>query len=63
MSKLIMYRREFAEVPVTLTTAATPLPEPDQPRRVVALGRISHAGGQITISNQLTGSTSNPAGR
>ena len=63
MSQLIMSRREFAGVPITMTTAATPLPEPDQPRRVVALGWISRNSGQVTVSDQLTGPVSTPAGR
>ena len=63
MSQLIMSRREFAGVPVVMTTAATPLPEPDEPRRVVALGWISSNGGQVMISDQLTGPVSTPAGR
>ena len=63
MSQLIMSRREFAGISVTMTTAATPLPEPDQPRRVVALGWISRNGGQVTVSDQLTGPVSTPAER
>jgi hypothetical protein len=62
MSQLIISRREFAGVPVTMTTAATPLPEPDEPRRVVALGWISRSGGQVTISDRLTSPVSNPVG-
>lgn len=57
MPQLIMSRREFAGVPVTMTTATAPSVEPDQPRRVVALGWISRSGGQITISDRLVRST------
>ena len=57
MPQLIMSRREFAGVPVTMTTAADSQSEPPQARRVVALGWISRHGGQITISDRLTGST------
>lgn len=63
MSQLIMSRREFAGVPVTMTTVAAPLPEPDQPRRVVALGWISRNGGQVTVSDQLTAPVSPMARR
>lgn len=63
MSQLITSRREFAGVSVTMTTATAPLPGPDQPRRVVALGWISRNGGQVTVSDRLTGSVSTPAGR
>lgn len=63
MSQLIMSQREFAGVSVTMTTAATPLTEPDQSRRVGALGWISRNGGQVTVSDQLTGPDSTPAGR
>lgn len=62
MSELIMSRREFAGVPVTMTTVA-PFTEPDQPRRVVALGWISRNGGQVTISDRLIGAVATPAGR
>lgn len=62
MSQLVLSRREFAGVPVTMTTIA-PLPEPNQPRRIVALGRISRSGGQVTISDRLIGSAATPAGR
>ena len=55
--QLIMSRREFAGVPVTMTTAADSEPEQSQVRRVVALGWISRQGGQITISDRLTGSS------
>lgn len=57
MPHLVMSRREFAGVPVTLTTAASPDPDNVQPRRVVALGWLSRRGGQVTISDQLTSST------
>lgn len=57
MPQLIMSRREFAGVPVTMTTATDNQSEQSQTRRVVALGWISRHGGQITISDQLTGST------
>ena len=57
MPQLIMSRREFAGVPVTMTTATDSQPEQPPARRVVALGWISRHGGQITISNRLTGST------
>jgi hypothetical protein len=63
MSQLIMSRREFAGVSVTVTTATTPPPGSDQPRRVVALGWISRNGGQVTVSDHLAGPTSTPAGR
>ncbi len=63
MSHLVMSRREFAGVPVTLTTAAIPQPEPHQARRVVALGWISRHGGQVTISDRLTNSSTAPTGR
>jgi len=63
MPQLIMSRRTFAGVPVTVTTAAAPPPESDEPRRVVALGWISRGGGQVTISDRLTGSVTTPAGR
>lgn len=63
MSQLITCRREFAGIPVTMSTATIPQPESDQPRRVVALGRISRSGGEIIISDQLTGSASASAGR
>jgi len=57
MPELVMSRREFAGVPVTMTTAAAPCAEPDLPRRVVALGWISRSGGQVTISDRLVGPT------
>ena len=63
MSQLVMSRREFAGVSVTMTTAPAPHHEPDQPRRVVALGWISRNGGQVTISDHLAGVTAAPAGR
>ena len=53
MPQLIMSRREFAGVPVTVTTATDDQP---QARRVTALGWISRHGGQITISDRLTDS-------
>lgn len=56
MPQLVMSRREFAGVPVTMTTATAPSVAPDQPRRVVALGWISRSGGQVTISDRLVGS-------
>jgi hypothetical protein len=58
-----MSRRKFAGVTVTITTAADAQLEPPQARRVVALGWISRQGGQITISDQLTGSTLAAANR
>jgi hypothetical protein len=63
MPKLIMSRCEFAGVPVSMITAAAPLPEPNEPRRVVALGWISRSGGQVTITDRLTGPVITPAGR
>ena len=63
MPQLIMSRREFAGVSVTMTTAPAPNREPDQPRRVVALGWISRNGGQVTISDHLAGTTNASAGR
>jgi hypothetical protein len=63
MTHVVMSRREFAGIPVTLTTAAVPQPEPHQLRRSVALGRITRHGGQVTICDQLTGTTSTQAGR
>ena len=63
MSQLIMSRREFAGVSVRMTTTVASLPEPDQPRRVVALGWISRNGGEITVSDQLTDQVSTLAGR
>jgi hypothetical protein len=62
MPQLVMSRHEFAGVTVTMTTASAPSAEPDQPRRVVALGWISRSGGQVTISDRLVGSTAS-AGR
>lgn len=53
MSQFVMSRREFAGVVVSMATAATSLVEPDQRRRVVALGRISRHGGQVAISGCL----------
>jgi len=61
MPQLLMSRRDFAGVPVALTTV--PQPEPGQPRRVVALGWISRSGGQVTISERLIGSSNDPVGR
>ena len=63
MPQLIMSRREFAGVPITMTTAAVPLHQPDQPRRVVALGWISRHGGHVTVSERLTGPVGASAGR
>lgn len=63
MSQLVMSRREFAGVPVTMTTAPAPRHEPDQSRRVVALGWISRNGGQVTISDHLAGGAGARAGR
>jgi fructose 1,6-bisphosphatase len=63
MPQLIMSRREFAGVPVTMTTATTLRSEYDHPRRVVALGWISRNGGQVTVSDQLTRPVSTSAGR
>lgn len=62
MSQLVMSRCEFAGVPVTMTAVAQ-FPDPDQPRRVVALGWISRSGGQVTVSDRLFGSVAAPAGR
>jgi hypothetical protein len=62
MSQLIVSRREFAGVPVTVTTVAR-LPEPEQPRRIVALGWISRSGGKVTISGRLIGYVATPAGQ
>jgi hypothetical protein len=63
MPQLIMSRRAFAGVPVAMTIAVMPLPKPDQPRRVVALGWISRNGGQITVSSQLAEPASTQVGR
>jgi hypothetical protein len=62
MPQLVIYRRDFAGVPVTVTTV-DPLLEPDQQRRIVARGRISRNGGHITISGRFTGPVVNAAGR
>ena len=53
MSQFVMSRREFAGVMVVMATPAVPLSEPDQPRRVVALGRISRRGGLVAVSDRL----------
>ncbi|MBS2966382.1 hypothetical protein KGA66_25295 [Actinocrinis puniceicyclus] len=62
MSQLVMSRRKFAGVPVTMTTVA-PLPEPNQPRRIGALGWISRNSGQVIVSDRLIRSVAAPAGR
>ena len=62
MPQPVMSRREFAGVPVTMTTATAPSAAPYQPRRGVALGWISRSGGQVTISDRLGGSAAS-AGR
>lgn len=53
MSQFVMSRREFAGAVVIVATANDPFAGPDQPRRVVALGRISRNGGQVIISDRL----------
>lgn len=63
MPQLMMSRREFAGVPVTLTIATDSLSGNDQPRHVVALGWISRNGGQVIISERLNQPTVIPAGR
>lgn len=60
MPQFVISRCGFAEVPVTVTAA--PLFDPDQPRRVVALGWISRNGGHVVISDRLIGSV-HSAGR
>lgn len=61
MSQFVMSRREFAGVVVIMTTAATPVTGPDQPRRVVALGQISRCGGKVVVSERLAGLNVAPA--
>lgn len=61
MSQFVMSRREFAGVVVSVVTATTPFVEPDQQRRVVALGWISRYGGQVTISGNLADQDAAPA--
>ena len=63
MPQLVMSRRDFAGVPVAVTTAAVQQPEPHQPRRIVALGWISRSGGQVVISARLTRTPATQAGR
>ncbi|WP_194909684.1 hypothetical protein [Catenulispora rubra] len=53
MSQFVMCRRVFAGVMVIVAMATSPVAEPHEPRRVVALGRISRRGGQVTISDRL----------
>lgn len=53
MSQFVMSRREFAGVVVVMATPAIPLSGPDQPRRVVARGRLSRRGGLVTVSDRL----------
>ncbi|MBS2546956.1 hypothetical protein KGQ19_08750 [Catenulispora sp. NL8] len=60
MSQFVMSRREFAGVVVGMVTASIP-EDPDQPRRVVALGRISRNGGRVAISGHLVGQYVAPA--
>ena len=60
MPQFVMSRREFDGVVVSMVTAI-PLAEPDQPRRVVALGWISRHGGQVAISGGLVGHDAAPA--
>lgn len=55
MSQFVMSRRVFAGVRVIVAPATGPLAEPKQPRRVVAVGRISRRGGQVMISDRLSG--------
>jgi hypothetical protein len=63
MTHLVMSRREFAGVSVTMTTASALPIELHQPRRVVALGWISRGGGQVTISDRLNVAPTTLAGR
>ena len=57
MPQLVLSRRKFAGIPVTMTTATASLAAPGPSRRVVALGWISRSGGQVTISDRLADST------
>jgi len=61
VSQFVMCRRMFAGVMVIVAMATSPIAEPHEPRRVVALGRISRRGGQITISDRLVGLNVAPA--
>ncbi|MEZ0109272.1 hypothetical protein ABH920_003282 [Catenulispora sp. EB89] len=61
MSQFVMSRRMFAGVVVIVAMVTSPFAEPHEPRRVVALGRISRRGGQITISDRLVGLNVAPA--
>lgn len=63
MPQLITFRREYTEPQVTTAIPTTPLSEPDQPRRCVALDRIVRDGSRVTISGRLIGSATTPAGR
>lgn len=55
MSQFVMSRSVFAGVRVIVAPATVPLAEPNQPRRVIAVGRISRRGGQVMISDRLSG--------
>ena len=61
MSQFVMSRCEFAGVVVIMATVATPPTGPDQPRRVVAVGRISRCGGKAVISDRVAGTNAAPA--
>jgi hypothetical protein len=65
VSQFVMSRRRFAGVVVVVAVTAVPLLEPEQPRRVVALGRISRRGGLVAVSDRLAGPSAAPvtAGR
>jgi hypothetical protein len=61
MNNLVMTRGEFAGKRVTVTTASDE--HTDQPRRVVALGVISRAGGSLTMTTELAATVATVAGR
>ncbi|MEY9893208.1 hypothetical protein ABIA31_006886 [Catenulispora sp. MAP5-51] len=61
MSQFVMSRRVFAGIPVIMATATVPLAEPSQPRRIVAFGQISRRGGQVVVSDRITGLNTAPA--
>lgn len=63
MSQLVTSRLEFAGVPTTLITAARLQVDPNQPRRVVAFGRLSRHTDQVAISDRLANANRTPAGR
>lgn len=61
VSQFVMPRRNSAGVLVIVATATVPLTEPSQPRRIVAVGRISRHGGRVVISARLAGLNTAPA--